>query len=335
MKMNKCLAACIACGSILSIGVQAADLSLPAEQIRQGEAKQQQIKVQTKQVAAQLQSIIEEFKRNGLAGQDVAVLEAIRSVLDKLSEAEMKKVIDALQEARSAGDDAASKRAFTGAVAGQKSIVVQLRTLLLEYQRQQTLYDLSLRLAALAQRQDGNMKNARDLAKSVGTRTGSSFGDDQKASLQIQHAEQQSIRDEVNPLLAKLETIYKESEGSTKERLGKALELVKGGALKMAMDASIESLKGANLYNAAGSEMTVRNQVRDLSRMIAPPKDALAALRQAAAEIEKAIEEEKSIIDETAKLNKGRPDTGEIESKQGDLVDRTEQIRKDVEGIAP
>src|SRR5207237_9207195 len=121
----------------------------PPEQIRQGEAKQTQIKAQTQQVAVQLQSIIDEFKRNGLDGQDVEVLEAIRRVLGKLSETEMKKVIDALQEARAEANPAASKKAFAAAASDQQATIAQLRALLLEYQRQQALADLQLRPPAL------------------------------------------------------------------------------------------------------------------------------------------------------------------------------------------
>src|SRR5262249_47107470 len=255
---------------------------LPADQIRQGEAKQQQIKTQTQQVANQIDGIIDEFRRNALDGADVQVLEAIRSVLGKLSETEMKKVIDALQEARSDTSAASSQKAFAGAVAGQKNIVVQLRALLLEYQRQQALYDLSLRLAALAERQNGNLKAAVDLAKAADMRTGSQFDDTQRASLQVQQAEQQALKDEVNPLLVKLDALAKDAEGTTKERLNKALEQSKTGGLRPSLDSAVEELKGAVLYRAAGSEKTVRDQLRELARQVAPPKDRFAALEAAA-----------------------------------------------------
>src|SRR5881392_226561 len=118
MKRETTMRKTIFAAVVLALGcwVGAADDALPPEQIRAGEAKQTQIKVQTQQVAVQLQSIIDEFKRNGLDGQDVEVLEAIRRVLGKLSETEMKKVIDALQEARAEANPAASKKAFAGAV---------------------------------------------------------------------------------------------------------------------------------------------------------------------------------------------------------------------------
>src|SRR5688500_12515082 len=293
--MNNKLLASLMIG-LLAVCLVGADDTLPPEQIRQGEAKQTQIKNQTQQVAAQLQSIIDEFRRNGLDGQDVEVLEAIRRVLGKLSEQEMKKVIDALQEARSAGNAAASNKAFAGAVSDQKAIIAQLRALLLEYQRQQALYELSLRLAALAERQNANLKTVVDLAKMTGGQTASRFDDTQRASLQIQAADQQGLKDEVTPLLTKLENLAKEADGPTKDRLSRALNQAQTGGLKPAMDSAIEDLRSAALYRAAGSEKIVRDQLRELARQVAPPKDNLASLQAALKEIEKAIEAEKKII---------------------------------------
>lgn len=314
--------------------------ALPVDRIRQGETKQVQIRSQTQQVSDQLGSIIDEFKRNGLDGEDVTVLSAIRSVLNKLGDKEMQKVIDLLQSARSTTDDGASRRNVAGAVAGQKYIVVQMRQLLLEYQRQQALYELSIRLAALAERQHVNLKAAVDLAKLTQGRTGSQFDDSQRASLQVQQADQQTLKDEVLPILTKLEALAREMEGTTKDRLNNALQLAKDGGLKPAMDSAVDDLKAANLFRAAGSEKTVRDQLRELSRQVAPPKDTLSTLRDAAAQLEKSIEKQKQLIDETKTLNKGdyekqKQTAQELESRQADLVDQADQMRKDLEAVAP
>jgi len=330
--MKKQMIASLAIG-LLVVCTVAADDALPPEQIRAGEAKQTQIKAQTQNVAAQLGAIIDEFKRNGLDGQDVEVLEAIRRVLGKLSDQEMKRVIDALQEARSQADPSQSKKAFAGAVSDQKAIIAQLRALLLEYQRQQALYELSLRLAALAERENANLKTVVDLAKMTGSATASRFDDTQRASLQIQAADQQGLKDEVNPLLAKLETLTKDADGTTKDRLNKAMEQAKSGGLKPAMDSAIEDLKSAALYRAAGSEKIIRDQLRELARLVAPPKDALAALQAALKEIEKQIESEKAIVEQTRKMDK--KDAAELENRQADVVDRTDAVRTDLQQIAP
>src|SRR5688572_25573369 len=96
--------------------------------------KQQQIKTTTRRVGEQLESVIAEFDRNGITGEDVKVLGAIRSVLDRLSEKDMATVLDYLQQSRVANDPALAAKTATEAYAGQKAIVVQLNQLVLEYQ---------------------------------------------------------------------------------------------------------------------------------------------------------------------------------------------------------
>src|SRR5687767_13888097 len=115
--------------TILSLALSASAADLPQDQLRQGESRQSQIRSQTQQVADGLGAIIEEFRRTNLDGDDVAVLNAIRSVLHKLSDQEMQQVIALLQSARSAGDTSRSHTNVVGAVATQKNIAVQLRAL--------------------------------------------------------------------------------------------------------------------------------------------------------------------------------------------------------------
>src|SRR6476660_5227947 len=80
------------------------------DRLLQSELKQQQIQRTTQRVGDQLSAIIDEFERNGIAGDDVRVLRAIRSVLNRLSEKEMATVIALLQQAQKAGDDTSAKK---------------------------------------------------------------------------------------------------------------------------------------------------------------------------------------------------------------------------------
>src|SRR5438876_10999892 len=112
--------------------------------------KQQQLKTTTKRVGDQLEAIIADFDRNGISGEDVKVLRAIRGVVDKLSEKDMARVLDYLEQSRVANDPTAAAKSATEAFAGQKSIVAQLEQLVLEYPRQQALYEVALRPKELA-----------------------------------------------------------------------------------------------------------------------------------------------------------------------------------------
>src|SRR5262249_34529011 len=129
-----------------------------SDRILQQELKQQQIKTTTQRVADQLASIIAEFDRNQIAGEDVKVLKAVRSVLGALTEKDMQLVIAYLQEAREASDPAAGNRRVTEAFSRQKGIILQLKQLLAEYQREHKLYLLSLRFKELARKESEIMR---------------------------------------------------------------------------------------------------------------------------------------------------------------------------------
>ena len=123
-----------------------ADLAASGDKLLQQELRQEQIKATTARVGTQLGVVIEEYERNGLEGDDVVVLRAIRGVLDKLSEKEIARVVALLQQSRTANNEDASRRNALEAFAGQKGVTVQLRALLLEYQRQQALQEIAARL---------------------------------------------------------------------------------------------------------------------------------------------------------------------------------------------
>src|SRR5688500_1523174 len=89
--------------SVLFAAVSSA-WAAPGEPFLQQEVKQQQLKATTDRVGQQLDAIIDEFHRNGIAGQDVTVLRTIRNVLGTLSETDMQLVVQYLQNARATAD---------------------------------------------------------------------------------------------------------------------------------------------------------------------------------------------------------------------------------------
>ncbi len=216
----------------LAIAMSAHAASPRNERLLQSELKQQQIQRTTQRVGDQLSAIIGEFERNGIAGEDVKVLRAIRTVLNRLSEKEMTQVVTLLQQAQKTGDEAAAKKDVMEAYSGQKTITTQLKQLLLEYQRQQALYEMSIMLRGLATRQSANMRIGVWLARQTDQRPVSKFGEDEKRYLSQQEIDQIAIKDEVALLLNRLDKIARESDGSaTGERPRAALEQVQSGGL--------------------------------------------------------------------------------------------------------
>jgi signal recognition particle subunit SEC65 len=308
-----------------------------ADRLRQSEVKQQMIRTQTGKVSEMLGFLVNEFERNGIGGDDVQILKAIQSVLGGLTDKEMHLVIGLLQEARSAGDPLAARKSVVNAYSGQKNIIVQLRQVLLEYQRRIALYEISLRLEQLAVRQDGNMKTTVRLAKETDNRKVQDYNEGQKSTLQVQQIEEQSLKEETRLVVSRLETIAKESDAATAERLKEALQKAKDGQLEPSLATAVEDLAGGNLFRAANSEKTARDELRRLSRLVAPPKDLVDALRQALKDLDKAIAQQDKLNKETKE--KPRQDEqqqmAELEERQAELVDKTDLIREEIQNIAP
>jgi hypothetical protein len=311
----------------------------PAEAPFQQELfKQQQIKTTTKRVGDQLEGVIAEFDRNGISGEDVKVLRAIRGVLDKLSEKDMAVVLEYLQQSRAATDPAAATRSATEAFAGQKAIVVQLQQLVLEYQRQQALYEISLRLKELASRQSANMWLGVGLAKATEGKTSFiSFDENQRISLRYQQSEQNPLKDETAAILAKLARLSAETtDGPAAERSSAALQQAKDGGLAPALEAAAEELKEdkLKLLSAIGNQKKARDQLREIARLLILSQDTADALKQAILELDRAIDAQRKVTADTQQTKK-RDDADQRATDQAIVVDDTDLIRKDIDSVAP
>ena len=74
--------------------------AFPQNSLLNQERKQQRIKDTTGRTGEQLDALIDEFNRNGLAGSDLDVIKAIRTVLGKLSSEQMNEIVKLLNGAR-------------------------------------------------------------------------------------------------------------------------------------------------------------------------------------------------------------------------------------------
>ena len=320
---------------LLVVAVSASAQAPRGDRLLQSELKQQQIQKTTQRIGDQLSAIIGEFESNGIAGEDVKVLRAIRMVLNRLSEKDMVQVVTLLQQAQKATDENTAKKDVIEAYSGQKAITTQLKQLLLEYQRQQALYEMSIMLRGLAARQSANMRVGVWLARQTDQRPVAKFGEDEKRYLSQQEIDQIAIRDEILLLLNKLEKLSREIDGTaTGERPRAALDQARTGGLVPALDGSVDDLKNGKLLSATGNEKKARDQMRDVARTLLLSKDLVDLLRAAIQETENAILQQKQVIELTRKMER-KDDARDAEDKQFEVVDNTDLIRRDINDVAP
>lgn len=304
------------------------------DSVRTGENRQSDIKNETQRTVDDLDAIVAEFERNGLGDSaDVQVLRSIRDVLGNLTDKEMAKVIALLQAARSAPNQSKATTNVAEAVQGQKTIIIQLQQMLLEFQRQQELTALSLRFARLAEDQHKNMKAARSLARVDKT----AYTEQQAAMLSLQRSEQAAIHDQVVAQLKKLADLGKDAQSDTAEKIARVLDAANSADLVKILAQAAADLNQSKLFSAATREKTARDQLRDLARVVAPPREPMAIIQEAIETVSAIIVEQKTVGDSIKSLSGENlaEKTLDVEQRQADLVDGTDVVRKDILQLAP
>ena len=328
---------CLLTGMLLTAGVSTA-ASAPAsspDQLIQSERQQQLLRTNTEKVSDQLQALIEEFQRNGLAGDEIKTLQTIASILTQLTDKEMQHVVELLQAARRAPEAGQTQRRVAEAYASQKSIPVELRQVIATYRHRQELEEIAARFQALADRQGGNL-NLAVATVAAGPDSVRLRDEAQRAALAAQAIEQAAIGVEVRTAVGQLETFAKQPASSTiADRVGKALATIKSGQLLAVLDTAVVGLKEGQFFNAAGQEKNGRDQLRALARALSRPPDPADVLKRAAADLDAAGRDERKVADDVKALNGNSPAKQEVADRQAQLVDQVDAIHQATENLAP
>lgn len=301
--------------------------------LSQQSLRQEQLRGATVRVGAQLDQILTDFELNGISGEDVKLLRAIRSVIHRLSETEMQSVLAYLNQARQ--QPGTVGQSVGEAFSGQRSIITQLRQLLVEYQRQQAVYDIAIRMKELAARQTENMRLAVWLGRQVERKSVDQFQESQRLNLQLQETDEASLRAETAQVLEQLEKLVNQSaDAPTMERPRKALQHATEVKLLKGMDGAVEELKGGRLLGAAGTEKRSRDLMREVARMLTQSLDKRDAIREALRELDLAIESHHKVVEST-RLLKTAEDAAKREGDQAAVVDLCDLIRRDLQDLVP
>jgi len=292
--------------------------------LSQAEAGQQQLRSSTSRVGDQLGVILEEFARNGLGGEEVELLGAIRGLLGQLSEADMARVIVLLQEAQGIPEVGARRGRLLEAFGNQKTVGVKLRQILLEYQRQQELAGVAARLEELAGRQHLAMRDALGLAQVGAGRKREWLSENQRIALQLQVSEQSSLRDEVVAVLERLKGWKEEDDNDAAGRAQEAMARPEIGRLERLLEGVLKDLNNGQMLSATGRQRSIRGLLRGLARQLVIAPDEIESLQAALRELE-SLTVRQEAVRESTRQGDARPTTlPPIVGKQADLVDDTD-----------
>lgn len=293
---------------------------------------QQRIGESIRRVRGQLDSVIGEYARNGLEGDDVDALKRFRGILDKLTKSEISKILKQLEGSVLLKENKA-KDSIIDAFDGQKGVTEQLNIIYLEWQTEQIfreLYDRFMKLSVVQQR---NYRYAVQTAMAHNQIIPTNPSEEFKIDIRIQELDQDGIADESATLVKKLVQLDEKLNKYIEPRPSMALRLVKTD-LKPALLGSVKDIKEYNLTDAATKERASYIAMINIARILAPKRDEEEIIRQALRDVEQAIGDQKALLEDTTALEDSEdlnPD--ELSLDQADLVDRTDFIRQDIDSL--
>jgi hypothetical protein len=266
-----------------------------ADQAMSGKSRQGEIQASSQALVGQVDAMIDEYQRNGLNGEDIKNLKSLRVVLGKMSEKDMARVLALLQQAGVQNDPAAALKVIAAAYSQQKGMIVEMKQILATYASEDEALELSQSAMDLADREAANLQTGIETARwTISSKDQAAID----ASLQGQSAEQKAISDEMKILQAKLADFAKDPNNKAlAERFNQGLRQMANVAPML--DAAANSLDQKKVFDAAMSEKTARDQMRQLARTIAPPKDDADALRDAVEQLGKLISQQTDVISQT------------------------------------
>jgi hypothetical protein len=303
-----------------------------ADNLAEHAARQAQIQASTERVASRLDSILDDFRRNGISGQDVERLEVIRRLLTSLSAEDMQQVLTALEKASQAGGTAALNDTLA-AYSGQKAISTKLRAVINEYLRLAEAFEVAQRFREFAQRQSALMWRTVALAKQTDARGTNHFNDTEHGELRLLQIDQEPLKDELAPLLKKLGEVQPAPEAATtRNHAPQASSYAKESNLLPALEAATQGLHAGKLHSAAGDQRTVRNHLREIARLLVLSQGRPAALRQALSDLDVVVDATRQFA---VALEKAESRDPKLEPRLAEIADSADLVRADVESLVP
>ncbi len=308
---------------------------VPKSVIEQNATNQAEIRDHTTAVEKQVQDLIDELEANGISGNDVKMLEAVKSKLTDLSGPEMTQVLEALKSAAADNNPVTSQQSAYTAYADQKSILSQLGHLLVEFEQHQAASRLAEKFRDLMDREGSTTKATEDVQRKFMNRPPLAMMLDRtlKTTVQVLESEQQSISDDLGSVTEQLNKAA-QLNGQLNNPIQKAQDELKDGQIQLALNQASSDIQAGNLADALIQQKNARDQLRQIAKDLDPVSKA-EALAQATSDLQKLIDSQKGLLDSTQAFRGNRTDLLQMDAKQGDLADDADTLQHDVQAVSP
>ena len=226
------------------------------------------------------------------------MLEEVARGLQELSQDQIQQVLQYLEAAvaaQQAGNPQKVSESQQQAYAKQREIISQLRSMLIKLDLIRNLDEAAARLDAAAEKQLA--LNAETLATARLPRRGARrFGDDR---LELAN-EQQDLRTEITALFKQIENLIPHLPPQQKDRLERAEFAVRSLRLLQEMQGTIALVREGQWELATDRQRRHAKELKDLAHALrTPPSDSVAALKTAQEKLQRAIDAQKKVQEQT------------------------------------
>ena len=284
------------------------------------------------------------------------LLDEVAGGLRQLSQEDMKAVLDHLERAAKAGDEATADAEQRAAAVKHKAVVATLRSMLFKLDILRTLEEAAKRLQDQAKREFALHQRALELHERpapTGSRDGRTMAALLKESVEQQADAQSDLQLELANLLKQLSTLKPKLNAEQAGRLDKADVFGRGGQLVIQMEQAQREMTTRNFRRTAEIQLPISKELQAMAAALIPPRDRLTALKEIRDKIEQVRKAQEAVKDETKsakdlqKANEARRTTTEkvkdeqnrvanqkLAEQQGHIEFDTREARKELEALS-
>ena len=292
-RRSRFFAAALLVGAIVPLG-----LSKDADPAKQRE-EQKKIQKRIDEAARRAESTIDAMVFQRLSpSAEQKMLDEVANGLRGLSEEQIQQVLDHLEKAITAPDEATATKEQKEAVAKQRAIVTKLRGLLVKLDVIKNLDEAAARLDAAADKQLGlnaeTLTNAR-LPKRPG-RQGQVLDDREQLG-----GDEADLRAEIAGVFAQVKALTPFLSPEQKERVERIEFAIRSERLLSEIDLTVRTLRAGSFDDAGERQRRHAKELKDLAAALrTPPGDRLTALKIAQEKVARAIDAQTKVNNDTA-----------------------------------
>jgi hypothetical protein len=290
---------------ILAFSTKAQDRDLAPRSIADQSEEQKRIQAETDQTARRISTMLRVLAYHDMGkGEEQTLLKEAATTLGKLSKQQMTQVLAHLENAAKANDPNKSGTEVTAAYKKHREIVENLKTLLAKYDTIKTLDQAADRLERLSREEYELYLNSVALSHEI--RENRRYRQTGIDDFQDNADRQKDIGSDLDGILDQLARL-KNLTPEQKDRYIRSEATSKGKKIVSILNDAQQSLRSQQPELSATKQTIASNGMMELAHALRTPREKLEVLKQARAQLDKAIEKQEEVQKETKTPPPERP----------------------------